>query len=105
VELTFNNCVDTSNCIAITGIGIGEHNFGTDFQLYPNPTTGNFSIDLGAQYSMIHVRLTDLQGKVVQTGLYENGQLLNLHVANPAGVYLLRVETGDKKAVVRLVKE
>lgn len=36
---------------------------------------------------------------------YNGSGLLNLKLEEPAGVYLLKIESGDKKAVIRVVKE
>jgi len=50
VEITKNGCTDTSICYTVNGIGIIENNFGSKMRVYPNPTEGHFSIDLGAHY-------------------------------------------------------
>ena len=36
---------------------------------------------------------------------YANLDLLNFRLDEPAGVYLLMVESGDRKTVIRLIKE
>ena len=105
VELTENGCIDTSACVAITTVGIIESSFGNDLNIYPNPTIGNFSIDLGINYKSTVVTLTDLNGKLIQSKQYINSGLLNLKIDKPAGVYLLIIESENKKAVIRLVKE
>jgi len=105
VIVTINGCSETSTCNTVTGVGIIENDFGSGLLLYPNPTDGNFSIDLGENSQMVTVTMTDLSGKVIQSKTYSNEQLLNLKIEEPAGVYLLVIESGDKKAVIRLVKE
>ncbi len=55
VELMENGCVDTSACVTITTVGILENDFGEKFRVFPNPTGGNFSIDLGASYSTVDI--------------------------------------------------
>ena len=71
----------------------------------PNPTDGKLSIDLGSDYPMIHTILTDITGKVVQSNTFEGGQLLDLTLEAPIGVYLLNIETNEKKVTIRLIKE
>jgi hypothetical protein len=78
---------------------------GNALTVYPNPTSGNFSIDLGETYNATTITITDLNGKLIQSKTYSESQLLNLKLEEPAGVYLLIIETRDKKAVIRLVKE
>jgi hypothetical protein len=100
-----NGCTDTSNCYSVNGIGIIENNFGKAFQLYPNPTDGELSIDLGSTYSEVSVTLTDMNGKLIQSRTYKNHKLLNLRLEVPAGNYLMTIESGQKKTMIRLVKE
>ena len=105
VEITQNNCVDTSACFSIINAGIIENSFGKSLLVYPNPTDGSFIIDLGLNYEAISVSITDLNGKEIQSNKYNNSELLNLEIHEPVGVYLLIIESGEKKAVIRLVKE
>lgn len=46
VQLSENDCVDTSACLAITTVGITENSFADYFDVYPNPTNGEFVIFL-----------------------------------------------------------
>jgi len=87
-----------------TAVGIIENNFGTELLLYPNPTDGFFSIDLGKPYDAT-ITISDLTGKIILSKLVENSQRINLKLEEPSGVYLLIVESAEKKAVVKLVKE
>jgi hypothetical protein len=105
VQITENNCVDTSECVAITSIGIIENNFGSKFALYPNPSSGNFSVDLGENYQVITVTLTGLDGKTIQVVNYKDLQLMHLKHETSPGAYLLKIEAGTKRATIRLVKK
>ncbi|PLW92591.1 MAG: hypothetical protein C0592_10080, partial [Marinilabiliales bacterium] len=96
---------DTSNCVQITGVNIIENGFGNNLLLYPNPTDGNFSIDLGENYQTVTITLTDLAGKTIRSNTYNDCQLLDLSIEEPTNVYLIVIESGNKKAVIRLVKE
>jgi hypothetical protein len=73
--------------------------------MFPNPTDGNFSIDLGENHQTVNIAVTDLGGKLVQSSRFKNCQLLNLKLKEPAGIYLIIIESGNEKAVIRLVKE
>lgn len=88
-----------------SGVGIIENDFGNGFLLYPNPTDGNFSIDLGENYINVTITMSDLNGRIIHSKNYNESQLLNLKIEEPAGIYLLIIESGDKKALIRLVKE
>lgn len=100
-----NGCSDTSACYAITSVGLVENDFGNELLVFPNPTDGNFSIDLGGNYNSVMIIITDVDGRVIQSNNYHDSQLLNLKLEEPSGIYILMVKSGNKKAVIRLVKE
>ncbi len=105
VAVSENGCTDTSTCFTVTTIGIVENDFGNGLRVYPNPTDGNFSVDLGTTYNDIQITLTDLSGRHLQSIKYNNGHLLNLELNEPAGFYLLFIESENKRSVIRLIKE
>ena len=88
----------------VNTIGINELEAGS-FLIYPNPTVGNFSIDLRLNYESVKVHITDITGKLIQSNSYNNSKFLEMTLDNPAGVYLLIIESKEKKEVIRLVKE
>ena len=90
------------NC---TVTNVPKHEFKTDLSLYPNPINGKFYVDLGDNYPQVNVTITDLLGKVVHTAHYNNTHLLNLQLSAPAAVYFLTLESEDKRAVMKFVKE
>ena len=47
--------------------GIIENSFEYEPTVYPNPTLGNFSIDLGAVYESSIVSITDISGKLIES--------------------------------------
>jgi hypothetical protein len=105
VIVSNNGCLDTSSCYTVTGVGIVENSFGEKLLLYPNPTNGNFSIDLGQSYNATTVTITDLHGKQIQSKRYGKSQLLKLQLEEPAGIYFVIINSDHKQAIIRLVKE
>ena len=105
VELTENGCTDTTACVAITTVGIIETSFGDDLIVYPNPTNGNFSIDLGAIYESSQIYITDVSGRLISSKTIIQSQVLNLSIESTSGIYFVSIEAGDKNEVIRLVKE
>ena len=73
--------------------------------LYPNPTNQYFSVDLGENHQAIKITITDMRGRLVKSESYANIRQTNFILNEPAGVYLLTIESGDKKTVIRLIKE
>ena len=105
VVINKNGCTDTSSCHIVNGIGIIENNFNNKLLLYPNPTNGEFFIDLGEKYNTITITITNISGKVIHSNRYNKSQLLNLKIEEPSGVYFLKIESSNKKAIIKLVKE
>jgi hypothetical protein len=105
VQLMENGCMDTSACVSITTIGIIENNFGHELIIYPNPTEGNFTIDLGAVYESTEVAIKDVNNKLIFSKVIYNSQVLDLSIDEPSGIYLLSLTADHKKALIRVIKE
>ncbi len=106
VEITQNGCVDTSACHTITSVGIIENNFGNKLVVYPNPTNGNITVDLGASYASISTKIFGANGQLISTKKFENSRFLNLAIEKAIGYYLLEiVANNNTKAVIKILKE
>lgn len=105
VIVTNGPCVDTSACISVTSVGILENELLTNMRLFPNPTNGEFTIELGDELADVTISITDLTGKRIVTTTYENAKELNLELDAPTGVYLVIVESEHKQGILRLVKK
>lgn len=93
-------------------VGILENEFGSKFILYPNPTNGQFSIDLGNYYEQVTVTITDINGKIIELSTFNKSQFLNLKIEESAGIYMLLIESNSKvdmkqrkKTIIKLLKE
>ena len=91
--------------LSLLNTGVIENNFEHKLIVYPNPTTGNFLIDLGSIHESSIVRITDISGKLIETKTIYQSQVLNLSIVEPAGIYFVSIQTGNKKATIGLVKE
>lgn len=110
VQLTENNCLDTSNCTAVTivdttGVGILETDFSKSFNIFPNPTTGKFSIATDKNYPSINVTIYDANGKITESTTIEEIPSFDIKLKGAPGVYFINIESGRNKAVFQLVKE
>ncbi|MGI5974535.1 MAG: T9SS type A sorting domain-containing protein [Paludibacter sp.] len=104
VEVTQNNCTDTSDCYEITNVGILENTFDNNITVYPNPTDGILIIDLGETLPEFIVSITDVSGKLLKQSTYKNTQKLELNLDIQPGFYLLTIDLENKKAIRRLIK-
>ena len=95
VIVTDNGCSDTSNCIQVVFFGIDpiEKN---EFNLFPNPSNGTFSIQLENINSQVQLQIIDLNGKVVLSEAYKNVQTISdIHFNGEAGVYMITLTDDD----------
>lgn len=66
-----------------------------EFGVYPNPTNGNFSVELdGGEYLL---RITDLQGRERWSARVVRQRTVNVELNEPPGMYLLHVSDGSRK--------
>lgn len=105
VEVKENGCTDTSACYNLASLGILENDFDPDLLIYPNPTKGDITIDLGRIHESVKCILTDIIGNEIQSNTYTSSQMLNLTIESPAGIYFLMIQSGTRQAVIKLVKE
>lgn len=106
VQINQNGCVDTSACISLTTVGIMENDFGKILFVYPNPTSGNITIDLGSSYQSVEAQIMNSAGQLIQTTVFSTTQKLNMAIKGPPGFYYLEIiATGQKRAVIKVLKE
>ena len=80
----------------------------SNFNLYPNPSNGNFKITFEViNTESVNIRLFDIRGRLVENRKFENtsstfSEDLSFQSLN-AGLYLLEVTNGNKKTVKKLV--
>ena len=89
----------------INYVGVLENNFGNTLTVYPNPTNGEVSIDLGSSYNNVSVIASNVLGQIVHNKNFNNSSLLQLNISGEAGVYFIEVSSGDKKAILKVMKK
>ncbi len=106
VAVTKDSCVDTSACYSITGLGIIENNLGSSLIIYPNPTTGWTTIDLGATYSKVTMTIRNLNGQMVDIKNFEICSQLNFEIEGANAYYFIEINTVEgRSALLRVLKE
>ncbi|ALO16499.1 hypothetical protein L21SP5_02879 [Salinivirga cyanobacteriivorans] len=105
VEVTQNGCTDTSDCIAITGLGIDENSFGNRVRIYPNPTNGKLRIALDDNYRKVQVRISNVTGQNILTKKYDATDQIDMDIEGKPGVYFIQLTVDDKQAVLKVIKQ
>ena len=106
VKVTQNGCSSISDCINVTSIGIIENSFGENFKVFPNPTSGNLSINLGDRYSSIKAALFSIDGKLLGNYIFNNTNQIELLIEHPSGFYFIELSSSDNNmALVKVLKK
>jgi hypothetical protein len=86
-------------------VGMGEKLAASEFVVYPNPTTGLIEVSVtGTEvYSTSTIKLYTLTGNLMNEFEW-NGKSARLDLSShPKGMYMLMIQTGEKKEVKKLV--
>ncbi|MFZ4522037.1 MAG: T9SS type A sorting domain-containing protein [Bacteroidales bacterium] len=77
------------------------------FRLYPNPTTGSFTVEQtrGAVYDVVKIEIYSMIGAKVMTGQM-TGEMKHLFNVSdyPVGVYFVKVYAGGEAETIKLIK-
>ncbi|CAL2082428.1 conserved protein of unknown function precursor containing a type A C-terminal secretion signal [Tenacibaculum sp. 190524A02b] len=101
---TAGDFVLTANSGSTPVLGIAQEN-RLDFALYPNPAKNSVKIDLPLAANNADVQIYDYTGKLIQTQQISSLQKEVNVQELPAGMYLLKIASGDKLGVKHFVKE
>ena len=84
-----------------------DQNSLANFNVYPNPTQGNFTLQFNSDSSQaVQVELYDLRGRSVYHSNHENTGFINQNIqltALQTGMYVLKVKDGNKQVMRKLV--
>jgi len=106
VMVTGNGCTDTSSCYSITNVGIVENTFGSHFIVYPNPTAGSITIDLGQQHSSLNIIVKNITGQVISSTNFKSTHKVTLEIQGAAGFYFLHILTAEGSiAAIKVMKK
>ncbi len=102
VEVTQNNCTDTSSCYKVETTGIAANSAKGSFEVYPNPAADQLTITHQSNLKPQNFELQTLTGKRLKTGQLSGTERLDVTNLSP-GVYLLEVQGVDIVRVKRVV--
>lgn len=81
-----------------------RNNVVQSFELFPNPSKGNFTIQLPRtlQYKAVRVVITDVVGKNVFSVLVENKENIDLNVDLANGIYVVSIIADEQQYLSKL---
>lgn len=74
-------------------------------RLFPNPTTGHFTVTFSKPLDNGQVTLMDMGGRVLQQSVKSGSQVEFDISRQPAGIYLLRIQDGINAITQKVVKQ
>lgn len=93
VEITnTDGCKHTSDCVKYFGVGLSENQFDTEITIYPNPTSGKFTIDLNRNYNQMNIRLINILGEQVQQIQAQQQHSIEFNIEAANGWYFIEME-------------
>ena len=105
VEVTVGSCVDTSACENISTVGVKEI-ANHVVSIYPNPTSGLFTINLNNLQGEVNYTITTLEGRIVKQANNITTNNVEVDLSNESkGVYLLRINEGNTNKVYKIVRQ
>ncbi|MEZ4978634.1 MAG: T9SS type A sorting domain-containing protein, partial [Chitinophagales bacterium] len=105
VIVTQNTCTDTSACQIVSTVGIAENDFGKHLSVFPNPTSGQLTINLGAVHNEVTAIIRNLIGQETFRKNFESVDKLILNLQVEPGVYIIEILADDKKALIKAIRE
>jgi hypothetical protein len=105
VVVTVGSCSDTSACENITGVGINEVTSSV-VSIYPNPTSGMFTISLANTKRSVSYTVTTLEGRIVEQANNVTTNNIEVDLTNESkGVYLLRISENASSKVYKIIRQ
>ncbi len=86
-------------------IGITENKI-TDISIFPNPSSGNFTIDLGKEYTDVSVQISNILGQTISSEKYALAKIIAQEINASAGIYFVKVGTAKGESnTLRIIKQ
>tara|TARA_B100000809_G_C15045352_1_gene497028 strand:- start:137 stop:1207 length:1071 start_codon:yes stop_codon:yes gene_type:complete len=104
IDLDVQTSFSTNCNNSCSSVGIKEAIL-SDISIYPNPTTGNFTIDLGEIKEDVKATLTNGLGQLTLIENYNSTNLINLDINAPKGIYFLQIEIDGDVITKRIINE
>jgi PKD repeat protein len=104
VQVTEDGCIDTSDCIVFSTISLNEIS-ADGLSFYPNPTTGELTIDFSETQATIEITVRTVLGQLVSMETFNNLDKADIEIKGETGIYLIEVKSGNHERTLRVVKQ
>lgn len=106
VQITNGNCTAISSCVPLTiFLNTQSQILKSEVSIFPNPTLGDFMINLGQAYQDVNIEITAIDGKVVLNKQVNNATQIPVQFNAPLGVYQIKIIADNEVAYFRILKQ
>lgn len=106
VRVSFDGCVDTSDCINMDFTGVIESTFSGAIEVFPNPTSKLVKLNFATMQNQLTIEVRNALGQTVMLKDFNQTNQVQLELNQPNGVYFIRVSDGkNQHATVRVLKQ
>ena len=102
-----NGCtdIDSTMITVVVCAGINDGSNGSSIVVYPNPTSGMITINLGSMSKSIEVTVMELNGALVKSEKYSNSNNVRMDISDlSTGMYFITVKADNQLKQVKIVK-
>lgn len=97
-------CADTSGCHSVMVTGLAPLHSPFPVSVYPNPTQGSFTLNLGEEVQIVEIELFNAMGQLLSSETFIHQNTLKLSLPESKGIYFLRVKRGVESTTLRMIK-
>ena len=84
---------------------ITNNEFGS-IVLFPNPSNGNFTMDMGKEYTDVTVELYNMLGQIISSDKYTSAKIIEQKINASVGIYFVKVSTPKEGSrTLRIIKQ
>lgn len=73
--------------------------------VFPNPTDGTCYLDLSQFNDQVEVTISNINGTMIQSSIYQGNQFVILNLDGPAGVYLISAKSNNETSIFKWIKK
>lgn len=97
---------DNQIVLTVSSIVLGtQENSLSSLKMYPNPSDGNFTIDLSKEYTDVSVHIYNILGQLISSEKYASAKIISQGINTSAGIYFVKVSTAKEGSeTLRIIK-
>jgi hypothetical protein len=87
-------------------VNVIDEDFAASLKVYPNPSTGQVTLDLGEAYPDVRIIVRNSLGQISQTYFSDRASMINLELGDYAGIYVIEIRTSNNDyAILKVMRK